>query len=89
MVYVGDGLTDVPCFSLLKSNGGIAFGIFRPGEKLSARPAFLDFLRTDRVLSTHAPKYTKGAELGSLLRTAVGQIAHGILVDSKQAEAEY
>ena len=88
MIYLGDGHTDVPCFSLVKKNGGIAFGIFRPGEEASARKAFLDFLRTDRVLSTHAPKYTKTAELGALLRIAVKNIANRILVDSKQAEAE-
>ncbi|MEZ4534582.1 MAG: hypothetical protein R3D26_06165 [Cyanobacteriota/Melainabacteria group bacterium] len=88
MIYLGDGHTDVPCFSLVKKNGGIAFGIFRPGEESSARKAFLDFLRTDRVLSTHAPKYTKTAELGALLRIAVRNIADRIIVDRKQAEAE-
>lgn len=89
MIYLGDGHTDVPCFSLIKQNGGIAFGIFRPGEEASARKAFLDFLRTDRVLSTHAPRYTQKAELGALLRIAVENIANRILVDSKQAEAEF
>lgn len=88
MIYLGDGHTDVPCFSLVGKNDGIAFGIFRPGEEASARKAFLDFLKTDRVLSTHAPKYTKTSELGALLRIAVGNIAQRIVVNSKQAEAD-
>lgn len=88
MIYVGDGHTDVPCFSLVGKNDGIAFGIFRPGEEASARKAFLDFLKTDRVLSTHAPRYTKKSELGALLRTAVATIAQRIVVDGKQAEAD-
>ena len=88
MIYIGDGHTDVPCFSLVKKNGGIAFGIFRPGEEASARRAFIDFLRTDRVLSTHAPKYTRTSELGSLLRIAVSNIAQRIVVDSQQAQAD-
>src|SRR5215813_3319127 len=30
MIYIGDGLTDVPCFSLLNLNGGRGFGVFDP-----------------------------------------------------------
>lgn len=88
MIYLGDGHTDVPCFSLVGKNGGIAFGIFRPGEESSARKAFLDFLKTDRVLSSHAPKYTAKSELGALLRIAVRNLAERIVVDGKQAEAD-
>lgn len=32
MVYVGDGLTDIPCFSLLKSSGGTLFGVLDPSR---------------------------------------------------------
>ena len=32
MIYVGDGLTDIPCFSLVEGNGGDAFGVFEPGR---------------------------------------------------------
>lgn len=88
MIYVGDGLTDISCFSLLKKNGGTAFGIFRPAEEKSARKAFLEFLQTGRVLSMHAPRYGKTAELGALLRAAVTNIASRIVIDGSQAEFE-
>src|SRR5947207_893032 len=71
MIFVGDGLTDIPCFSLIKKSGGTPFGVFEPGKVSSARRAFLDFLKTDRVISCHAAKYRKNDELGSLLRSAV------------------
>ena len=46
MIYVGDGLTDIPCFSLLKSLNGTAFGVFHPQEESSAKKAFLEISQT-------------------------------------------
>jgi phosphoserine phosphatase len=71
MIYIGDGLTDIPCFSLITRAGGTAFGVFHPDEEKSAKRAFLEFLKTDRVVSCHSPKYRRKDELGSLLRAAV------------------
>lgn len=33
MIYIGDGMTDIPCFSLVRQNGGVAFGVFKPGTR--------------------------------------------------------
>lgn len=77
MIYVGDGLTDIPCFSLIKkgigepAGGGMAFGVFDPTVEKSAKQALQEYIMTDRVLSAHAPKYQKDAELGSFIRAAV------------------
>lgn len=86
MIYVGDGLTDIPCFSLIKKMGGIAFGVFNPLEEKSAKRALLEFLHTDRVISMHAPKYRKTDELGSLLRAAVSNVANRIELEKNEAE---
>jgi len=66
MIYVGDGLTDIPCFSLIEKGGGVTFGVFQSGEE-SAKQAFQRFLETKRVRSLNHPEYGKDAELGSLL----------------------
>jgi len=71
MFYVGDGLTDIPCFSLLKEQGGTAFDVFDPARDESAKKAFIDFLKPKRVISIHAPRYGPSDELGSLLRAAI------------------
>jgi phosphoglycolate phosphatase-like HAD superfamily hydrolase len=71
MIYVGDGLTDIPCFSLLKAAGGTPFGVFDPAREESAKRAFLKFLQPDRVVGMHAAKYGRTDELGALIRTAV------------------
>lgn len=81
MIYIGDGLTDIPCFSLVKRMGGIAFGVFHPAEEKSARRALLEFLHTDRVVSMHAPRYRRTDELGSLLRAAVANVASRIKLE--------
>jgi len=86
MFYVGDGLTDIPCFSLLKKLSGTAFGVFDPAQSKSARRALVEFLKPDRVVSVHAPRYGKNDELGSLLRAAVGARCAQLKVEAKQAE---
>lgn len=86
MIYVGDGLTDIPCFSLVQKNGGTAFGIFKPAVAASAKRAFLEFVKTDRVASTHSPKFAADEDLGALLRAAVTTNASQIYLARKQAE---
>lgn len=88
MIYVGDGLTDIPCFSLVKRQGGMAFGVFNPGEERSAKRALLEFLKTDRVISMHAPRYRKTDELGSMLRAAVSAVAQRAHLEGSEAETD-
>lgn len=84
MIYVGDGLTDVPCFSLVEKREGIAFGVFKSGKE-SAKQAFQRFLETKRVRSMHHPDYQDDAELGSLLRAAVSTACGRLMVESARA----
>jgi hypothetical protein len=86
IIYVGDGLTDIPCFSLVQKSGGTAFGIFKPAVASSAKRAFLEFVKTDRVVSTHSPKFGAEDDLGSLLRAAVATTASQITIRRGQAE---
>lgn len=69
MIYVGDGLTDIPCFSLVEKGGGSSFAVFKRGEE-TAKRSFQELLTTGRVKSMHYPDYRSGAELGEILRIA-------------------
>ncbi len=71
MIYVGDGMTDIPCFSLVKQGGGMAFGVFDPAKPSKAKMALEEFLNAGRTTSTHFPRYGNDSELGVLIRTAV------------------
>lgn len=71
MIYLGDGLTDVPCFSLLALNRGISFGIFDPKKKDSPKKGWEQLVVPHRVNTLNSPKYGEQDDLGSLLRAAV------------------
>ena len=87
MIYVGDGLTDIPCFSLVKTFGGTTFGVFNPGEEGKAKRALVEFLKPARVISVHAPKYGRKDELGALIRAAVVTQCSRIKLERQQVEA--
>ena len=84
MIYVGDGLTDIPCFSLVRKEGGRTFGVFSRKKK-SAKQAFLELLQERRVDSLHSPDYGEDADLGALIRAAVSAVATTIDLDAEQA----
>ena len=80
MVYIGDGLTDIPCFSLLNEAGGMCFGVFDPADNSKAKRAFLEFLKPKRVVSMHSPRYGRDQDLGSLLGAAVSSLCNRIVI---------
>jgi phosphoserine phosphatase len=71
MIYVGDGLTDVPCFSLVEGNEGRAFGVFNPEKPDSPKKAWEQLVAPKRVATMNAPKYRETDDLGALLRAHV------------------
>lgn len=83
MIYVGDGLTDVPCFSVVEKGGGVAYGILKSGQE-SAKQVFQQFLASHRVRSVHSPDYGEGADLGKLLRATVATKAAEIALASQR-----
>lgn len=88
MIYVGDGLTDIPCFSMLKAYGGTCFGVFDPSDGSKAKRAYLEFLKTSRVVSVHSPKYGKSDDLGALLRAVVSTLCTRFVVEQGTANAD-
>lgn len=86
MVYIGDGLTDIPCFFVINQNGGTSFGIWHTGRSASAKINILkQILKTKRVLGTYAPKYGSTQELGQLIRIAVQTICSDIVLEKARA----
>ncbi len=81
IVYVGDGLTDIPCFSTVKHFGGEAFGVFDPTNAEKTKRALMEFLVPKRVVGMYKPRYGEGDELGALLRMWVFNRAAAIQIE--------
>ena len=68
MVYIGDGLTDVPCMKLVRTNGGHSIAVYKDSmEKVNK---LLLQGRVDYVLKAD---YTKGSELEKAVFAIVDQ----------------
>ncbi len=70
MIYLGDGLTDVPCMKLVRSNGGHSIAVYS-GDRGSAANLILDG-RADFALKAD---YTKGKELETTVFSIIDHAA--------------
>src|SRR5690606_28202267 len=70
MIYIGDGYTDLPCFSLLNENRGISIGVFKEnslekwGEKMQLAPE-------QKVANLTPADYSENSELSESIILAV------------------
>ncbi len=86
MIYIADGPSDVPSFSVVKSGGGRAYAVYNP-----AKPE--EFAQNDRLLQTgrihgYGPAdYTESSSTAIWLRMHIQQICDRIVTDRESAVA--
>lgn len=81
MVYVGDGYTDIPCFSLLKKGGGTAIGVYDRENRDKWGRAW-GFAEDGRVSNLVPADYGKKSALSDSLLMATEAIARRIKLAS-------
>ena len=72
MIYIGDGLTDVPCMKLVKQSGGHSIAIYSPGQQHNAAP----LLKHGRVDWMFEADYREGSELDNTMKLLLEQLAY-------------
>jgi hypothetical protein len=87
MIYIADGPSDVPSFSVVKKGGGRAFAVYNP-----AKPE--EFAQNDRLMQSgrvhgYGPAdYTEGSSTSQWLRMHIHQICERIVADREAAVAQ-
>ena len=83
MLYIGDGPSDIPCFSMLKSQGGHAIGVIPPDDSDLRKPYEL---ATGQRLTVgpYGADYRAGSDLFRMLLRIVEGIGDSIVVERAQ-----
>lgn len=71
MIYIGDGLTDVPCMKLVKVNGGCSIAVY-PGRK---KKNVTDLLSEGRVNYIELADYSEHKKLFRLVSDIIEKMA--------------
>jgi len=81
MIFVGDGYTDIPCFSLLRQNKGIPIAVYDSHRKERWGNAFR-FVLDDRVSNLHSANYLPDSDLSNFLVMAVRALSERIALSA-------
>ena len=70
MIYIGDGLSDVPCMKMMKAYGGFSIAVY---QKRDGKVE--DLLRRDRVDYIYPADYSEGEGLDLTVKNILTKIA--------------
>lgn len=77
ILYIGDGLTDVPCMTVIRKNQGFAVAVFQSNNDEGLQTC-KELLRVGRVDFIAEADYRKGSDLDKVLKLLLRLMAEGI-----------
>ncbi|MBR5217565.1 MAG: haloacid dehalogenase-like hydrolase [Oscillospiraceae bacterium] len=81
MIYVGDGLSDVPCMKMMRSYGGQAIAVYQP----ESRVAVEELLYRGRVDFIFPADYREGTDLDKTVKNIIRKMAVSDLLTEEHA----
>jgi phosphoserine phosphatase len=70
MIFIGDGLTDIPCFRLVKDQGGHSIAVYKPRAK-GAKERSEKLIRDGRVSFAVAADYREDSALDRVVKSII------------------
>lgn len=70
MIYIGDGLSDVPCMKMMKAYGGYSIAVYQSRDSKVE-----DLLKNDRVDYIYPADYSAGTGLDTTVRNIIRKMA--------------
>lgn len=74
IVFIGDGATDIPCFRLVRDQGGLSVAVYTPHKK-GGKSKAESYLKDGRVHSAVPANYKDGSELDRLVKAQIDHVA--------------
>ena len=71
MIYIGDGLTDVPCMKLVKVNGGCSIAVYQQNK----RSKVTDLIKDERVNFIEPADYSENSKLDIIVKDIILHMA--------------
>ena len=82
MIYIGDGLTDIPCMKLVKERGGKSIAVYPKGHSETVRPLVED----SRINCVCAADYSPNSTMEKIVKLMIEKMA--VLEKLKEQEIE-
>ena len=80
MIYIADGPSDIPCFSVVKNNGGKTYAVFQPGSDAEFEQNDA-LLHAGRIHSYGPADYTESSTTTKWLTMHIRKICDSIVAD--------
>ena len=71
MIYIGDGMTDIPCMKLVKERGGKSIALYAPGNSETVKPLVDD----ERINYVCAADYSPDSALENIVELMIENMA--------------
>lgn len=82
MIYLGDGMTDIACMTLVKKNNGTSIAIYPESDSSKVK----QILKDNRVNFICSANYLEGSDLDTIIKLTIDKIAMETTILNKQIQ---